>query len=169
DVDRAMRWGFGWELGPFEMWDAIGIDAVIEACAIADPPPMIRDLRASARTEFRDGALPPPAADLLILTAAKHASRIVKTNAAASLIDLGDGVLCVEFHSKMNTIGGDTLQMLRMGVREASQHFAAVVVGNDSANFSAGANLMLVLLEAQEENWDEIDVMVRAFQQSTLA
>src|SRR5687768_6939688 len=69
----------------------------------------------------------------------------------------------------MNAIGGDTVQMLQIGVREASQNFAALVVGNDAPNFSAGANLMLVLLEAQEENWDEIDLMVRAFQQSVMA
>jgi 3-hydroxyacyl-CoA dehydrogenase len=84
-------------------------------------------------------------------------------------VDLGDGVLCVEFHSKMNTIGADTIQMLQAGVREASKNFAALVVGNEAPNFSAGANLMLVLLEAQEQNWDEIDLMVRTFQQSTMA
>jgi 3-hydroxyacyl-CoA dehydrogenase len=77
---------------------------------------------------------------------------------------MGDGVLQVEFHSKMNAIGGDTMQMLHAGVKEASQNFAALVVGNDAPNFSAGANLMLLLLEAQEGNWDEIDLMVRAFQ-----
>jgi 3-hydroxyacyl-CoA dehydrogenase len=93
----------------------------------------------------------------------------VKKNAGASLVDLGDGVLCVEFHSKMNAIGRDTIQMLQAGVREASKNFAALVVGNDAPNFSAGANLMLVLLEAQEEDWEEIDLMVRAFQQTTMA
>src|SRR4029434_980142 len=78
-------------------------------------------------------------------------------------------VLCVEFHSKMNAIGGDTIQMLQLGVREAARNFAALVVGNDAPNFSAGANLMLVLLEAQEENWDEIDLMVRQLQKTTIA
>jgi 3-hydroxyacyl-CoA dehydrogenase len=94
---------------------------------------------------------------------------VVRKNAGASLVDLGDGVLCVEFHSKMNSIGADTVQMLQAGVRDASKNFAALVVGNEAPHFSAGANLMLVLLEAQEENWDEIDMMVRAFQQATLA
>src|SRR5262249_43556532 len=107
--------------------------------------------------------------DLQILRSAKDRSRVVKKNAGASLVDLGDGVLSVEFHSKMNAIGGDTGQMVPKGVREAAQHFAALVVGSAAPTFSAGANLMLVLLEAQEENWDEIDVMVRAFQQSTMA
>ena len=91
------------------------------------------------------------------------------SNAGASLVDLGDGVLCVEFHSKMNAIGGDTIAMLNQGLREAERHFRAMVVGGEAANFSAGANLLLVLLEAQEGNWDELDLMVRAFQQCTLA
>ena len=82
-------------------------------------------------------------------------------------MDLGDGVLCVEFHSKMNAIGGDTLEMLRAGVTEAERNHAALVVGNDAPNFSAGANLMLLLLEAQEGNWDEIDLMIRSFQRAT--
>ncbi len=93
----------------------------------------------------------------------------MKKNAGASLIDLGDGVLGVEFHSKMNAIGGDTIQMLQAGVKEATSNFRALVVGNDAPNFSAGANLMLLLLEAQEGNWDEIDLMVRAFQGATMA
>jgi 3-hydroxyacyl-CoA dehydrogenase len=85
------------------------------------------------------------------------------------LFDMGDGVLQVEFHSKMNAIGGDTIQMLQAGVKEASQNFAALVVANDAPNFSAGANLMLLLLEAQEGNWDEVDLMVRGFQGATMA
>jgi len=94
---------------------------------------------------------------------------VVKKNAGASLVDLGDGVLCVEFHSKMNAIGGDTIEMINAGVQEAAKNFTALVVGNDAPNFSAGANLMLLLLEAQEGNWDEIDLMIRAFQKGTMA
>src|SRR5215210_2903506 len=89
---------------------------------------------------------------------------VVRRNAGASLVDLGDGVLAVEFHSKMNAIGGDTIQMLHAGVKEAAANFAALIVGNDAPNFSAGANLMLLLLEAQEGNWDEVDLMIRGFQ-----
>ena len=90
-------------------------------------------------------------------------------NDSAALHDLGDGVLCVEFHSKMNAIGADAVEMLQAGVQEASRNFSALVVGNDAHNFSAGANLMLLLLEAQEQNWEEIDLMVRAFQGATAA
>ena len=142
DVDRAMRWGFGWELGPFETI------AALEGKRCRVPP---------ARPEFQ------------ILRQAREQNRIVKKNPGASLVDLGDGVLCVEFHSKMNAIGGDTIQMLNAGVKEATANFRALVVGNEAAHFSAGANLMLVLLEAQEGNWDEIDLMVRAFQGATMA
>jgi 3-hydroxyacyl-CoA dehydrogenase len=91
----------------------------------------------------------------------------VAANPGASLIDIGDDVLAVSLHSKMNAIGGDALEMLQHGVREASRNFAALVVGTEARNFSVGANLMLLLLEAQEGNWDEIDSMVRAFQRAT--
>jgi 3-hydroxyacyl-CoA dehydrogenase len=176
DVDRVMRWGFGWELGPFETADAIGIDRVIESTREADAgllregvPAIWRPALDSGRTRLREGDLPPSAPDLLILSSARTRSRVVKKNPGASLVDLGDGVLAVEFHSKMNAIGGDTIQMLEAGVREAERNFLALVVGNEGTHFSAGANLMLVLLEAQEENWEELDLMVRAFQQATMA
>ena len=95
-------------------------------------------------------AVPPAGPGLQILRSARDRSAVVRANAGASLVDLGDGVLCVEFHSKMNTLGGDAVAMLQAGVHEAARHHAALVVGNDAPNFSAGANLMLVLLEAQE-------------------
>ena len=169
DVDRAMRWGFGWEIGPFEIWDAIGVTEVLGATGASEAPPLVRDLLASGRTRFRDGPLPPAAPDLQILRASKERGAVVRRNAGASLVDLGDDVLAVEFHSKLNTIGADTVQMLQAGIKEAASNFSALVVGNDAPDFSAGANLMLVLLEAQEGNWDEIDLMVRTFQQTTQA
>jgi 3-hydroxyacyl-CoA dehydrogenase len=137
DVDRVMRWGFGWDLGPFELIEVIGLDT-------------------------------PPAAPTVV-RAPSNGTRVVKRNAGASLIDMGDGVLRVDFHSKMNAIGADTIQMLQAGVQEAAKNFAALVVGNEAPNFTAGANLMLVLLEAQEENWDDLDLIVRTFQQATMA
>ena len=176
DVDRAMRWGFGWDLGPFEIIDAVGISAVIDATRVAAPellvdgvPPLLQTALDAGRTTVRGHEVPPAGPGLQILRSAKERSAPLRRNAGASLIDLGDGVLCVEFHSKMNAIGGDTIQMLHVGVQEASKNHAALVVGNDGTHFSAGANLMLVLLEAQEENWDEINLMIRAFQQATMA
>ena len=177
DVDRAMRWGFGWDQGPFELWEAIGIETVLDACgsddlstaarAWAGLPSRSGGSEAGPR-RFRTTGVPPAAPDLQLLGTAKQRDQVVKRNAGASLVDLDDGVLAVEFHSKLNTIGGDTVGMLRTGVTEASQRFDGLVVGNDAVNFCAGANLMLVLLEAQEGNWDEIDLMVRGFQQAIL-
>ncbi|MDP2390611.1 MAG: 3-hydroxyacyl-CoA dehydrogenase NAD-binding domain-containing protein, partial [Acidobacteriota bacterium] len=176
DVDRVMRWGFGWDLGPFELFDIIGVREVLAAAeatgghAMAGGvPPLIASMLDGGLTRFREGAVKPAAPDLQILRTAKEQGRVIKKNAGASLVDLGDGVIAVEFHSKMNAIGADTVQMLHAGVKEAAKSGQALVVGNDAPNFSAGANLMLVLLEAQEGNWDEIDMMIRAFQQATMA
>jgi len=163
DVDRVMRWGFGWDLGPFEMADAIGVDRVIEVARQVSPTLLERGI-----PELWKQRTKAPGSELQILKNAKDQSRIVTKNAGASLVDIGDGVLAIEFHSKMNAIGSDTLQMLQAGVREAERNFAALVVGNDAPHFSAGANLMLLLLEAQEENWDDIDLIIRQFQQSTM-
>ena len=188
DVDRVMRWGFGWEIGPFETWDAIGVPEVVAAVpgTTAEPapvtagtvavpdlktaalPPLVRQVLDRGRKAFRDAPLPPAGPSLEILRTARERNQIVKRNAGASLVDLGDGVLLVEFHSKMNAIGADIVEMIDAGLREAAKSFQALVVGNDASNFSAGANLMLLLLEAQEENWDEVDLMVRAFQGATM-
>ncbi len=176
DIDRVMRWGFGWELGPFELFDAIGVAEVLAAAERAGghatrkgTPPLIKQVVESGRNRFREGLVPPAAPDLQLLRSSKDRRAVIKKNAGASLLDLGDGVLIVEFHSKMNAIGGDTIQMLHAGIKEAAKRGQALVIGNDAPNFSAGANLMLVLLEAQEGNWDELDMMVRAFQQATMA
>ena len=176
DVDRVLRWGFGWDLGPFELIDAIGIREVLDAAREASPellvdgiPSLLDETLRSGRVVMRGGEVPPAAADLQILRTARERTGVVKRNAGASLVDLGDGVLCVEFHSKMNVVGDDTIQMLQAGLLEASRNFQALVIGNDAANFSAGANLMLLLLEAQDENWEDIELMIRAFQQTMLA
>jgi 3-hydroxyacyl-CoA dehydrogenase len=145
DVDRAMRWGYGWPLGPFELSDAVLI----------------------GEKRFRSSPLQPARPQFEMLRSARERQRVVVSNAGASLIDLDDGVLAVSLHSKMNAIGGDALDMLQRGVREATLNFAALVVGTEGQNFSAGANLMLLLLEAQEGNWDDIDAMIRTFQRAT--
>jgi 3-hydroxyacyl-CoA dehydrogenase len=169
DVDRAMRWGFGWDLGPFEVVDAIGIAAVASSAPEGRVPALLREPLEAGRVTLRDGGLPPAGPGLEILRVASERSAVVRANAGASLIDVGDGVLVVEFHSKMNTIGADAIEMLHAGVHEAERHHRALVVGNEAQHFSAGANLMLVLLAAQEGEWDEIDLMVRAFQGATAA
>jgi 3-hydroxyacyl-CoA dehydrogenase len=186
EVDRAMRWGFGWELGPFEVWDAIGVEKSVarmkeEGMSV---PANVEQMLASGATSFykkEDGQqsyfdfasgkyVPlsdPPG--VLILKSIKDRTGVIKKNAGASLIDIGDGVACLEFHSKMNAIGGDTLQMLKSALAEVEKNFVGLVVGNQGVNFCVGANIMLMLMEAQEENWEELDMMGRVFQSATMS
>ena len=186
DVDRAMRWGFGWELGPFEVMDAIGVKQFAEQVrkeGRAVPAP-IESLLASGRNAFYESAkgattvfdlasasakvveLP---AGVLLLKSLKDAGREVERNSGASLIDLGDGVMCCEFHAKMNAIGADLISMLHKGLKRLTTDFDAMVIANEAVNFSVGANLMLVLVAAQEQEWDEIHLAVKQFQNVNLA
>jgi 3-hydroxyacyl-CoA dehydrogenase len=169
DVDRAMRWGFGWELGPFELWDAIGVREVVAALGADRIPPLVAEVLAGGRNRFRERGVPPAGPGLELLRSARERGGVVRSNAGASLVDLNDGVLCVELHSKMNAIGEEAIQMLQAGIKESVANYAALVVGTEAVNFSVGANLMLLLLEAQEGNWEEIDLMIRAFQAATSA
>ncbi|HEX7956411.1 MAG TPA: 3-hydroxyacyl-CoA dehydrogenase family protein, partial [Pyrinomonadaceae bacterium] len=186
EVDRAMKWGFGWELGVFEAWDAVGVEKVVAKLKEEGrpvPANVQKMLDAGAASfykaeagqdffyDFESGEYRPVSETpgVVVLKSLKERAGVVKKNAAASLLDLGDGVACLEFHSKMNSIGGDTLQMLKTALAEVEKNFVGLVVGNQGQNFSVGANLMLVLLGAQEEEWDEIDMGVRAFQQATMS
>jgi len=116
-----------------------------------------------------DYRLVPERPGVLVLAALKAGQKEIKRNAGASLIDLGDGVLCLEFHSKMNTLGADTVQMVRAGLKALEDGFDAMVIGNQGQVFSAGANLMLLLVAAQEGEWDDIDEEVRRFQNADIA
>jgi 3-hydroxyacyl-CoA dehydrogenase len=186
EVDRAMKWGFGWELGVFEGWDAVGVEQVVarwkeEGTAV--PANVQKMLDAGATSfykreggresyfDFESGGYKPvdEQPGVTVLKSLKERTGVIRKNAGASLLDLGDGVACLEFHSKMNSIGGDTLQMLKTALAEVEKNFVGLVVGNQGANFSVGANIMLVLMGAQEEEWDEIDLGIRAFQQATMS
>ncbi len=187
EVDRAMRWGFGWELGPFEVWDAIGVQksvARMEEEGLTVPDNVERMLAAGATSfykrengerfyfDFAGGGKYVPLADpvgVINLKSVTDRTGVIKRNAGASLIDIGDGVACLEFHSKMNAIGGDNLQMLKFALAEVEKNFVGLVVGNQGVNFSVGANLMLMLMEAQDENWEDLEMMARAFQSSTMS
>lgn len=186
EVDRAMRWGFNWELGPFEVWDAIGVEksvAKLKEEGRAVPANVQAMLEAGFKSFYKqkDGQRfyydfaseeYRPLADLpgiIILKSLKDRSGVIKKNSGASMIDLGDGVACVEFHSKMNSIGGDTLEMLRFAITETEKNFVGLVVGNQGVNFTVGANLMLMLMEAQDENWEELELIGRYFQSSVMS
>ncbi|HET9086787.1 MAG TPA: 3-hydroxyacyl-CoA dehydrogenase NAD-binding domain-containing protein [Acidobacteriaceae bacterium] len=187
DIDRAMKAGFNWELGPFEMWDAAGLSRIAEYMRSRgqNVPLAVEKLMAAGGTSwYRQGGREffdpvsgtylsvPRSSSLGSLASIKQSTGVVEKSAGASLIDLGDGVACIEFHSKMNTIGEDIvkfmLRVLRSG-SEAVRNFEAFVVTNDALNFSVGANLMHVLLAIQDEEWDELDASVRGFQGMTHA
>ncbi len=186
DLDRAARWGFAWELGPFEVWDAIGVERMAKALERdgQELPPLVRKVLDSPKKSFYESEkgttryfdlasqslkpVPEPPG-IIILKSLKERSGVVQKNAGASLIDLGDGVLCCEFHSKMNSIGGDLVAMIHAGIARLSSDFDAMVIGNQATNFSVGANLMLVLISAQEGEWDDIHMAVRQFQRVNMA
>ena len=186
DVDRAMRWGFAWELGPFEVWGAIGVEKMASALEREGKqvPPVVKNVLASPKKvfyEYEKGSthyfdlaanslqLLPESTGIIILKSLKDRSGVVQSNSGASLIDLGDGVVCCEFHSKMNSIGGDLVAMIHAGVGRLGSEFEAMVIGNQAPNFSVGANLMLVLVTAQEGEWDDIHMAVRQFQRCNMA
>ncbi|MGB9145477.1 MAG: 3-hydroxyacyl-CoA dehydrogenase NAD-binding domain-containing protein [Acidobacteriaceae bacterium] len=187
DVDRAMRAGFNWELGPFEMWDAAGVADTSEKLRASGrtlPGTVEKLLKTSEKSWYRNGGaevfdprtgsyvpVEPPSA-VITLARAKRSHGVVSENPGASLIDVGDGVACIEFHTKMNALGGDIVSFVRQTLNPASdavRNFRAFVITNDAANFSAGANLVQLLLAAQDEEWDEIDTYIAAFQQMTQA
>ena len=185
EIDNAIKWGFGWEIGVFEAWDAIGVRGSIERMEKEGQPApanLKAMLEAGAETFYKSengersffdlvggGYKPvPERPGVLVLKSVKDRTGVIKTNPGASLIDIGDGVACLEFHSKMNSIGGDTVQMINFALDEVERNFQGLVVGNQGGNFSAGANIMLLLMAAQEEEWDDINMMVRALQNAVM-
>jgi 3-hydroxyacyl-CoA dehydrogenase len=191
EIDRAMRLGFNWELGPFELWDAAGVEASVERMKKEGRPVAanVEKLLASGKkswyaddstassgraywdlhTENYAPVVVP--AGVWSVDVAKKSNGVVKKNAGASLVDLGDGVACIEFHSKMNSLGGDIVGLISQTLKPGGlgEAFDAFVITNDAANFSVGANLMLLLMSAQEEEWDEVDLAIRQFQGMTQA
>jgi 3-hydroxyacyl-CoA dehydrogenase len=181
NVDNAMRWGFNWELGPFEMLDAIGVQNFVaraEKDGVAVPEQLKSvesfykfesgmkfyfDLQSGAYQKCRqqEGEI-----SLQIL---KNAGNVVEKNANCSVVDLGDGVFGFEFHSKMNAITGDILAMTHKAVKRAEEEGVGLVLGNQGANFSVGANLMMMAVALAEGAFEDIDMAVRAFQKATMA
>jgi 3-hydroxyacyl-CoA dehydrogenase len=186
NVDRAMRWGFAWEHGPFETWDLLGVSDIAKRLQEEgrEVPPLVRAVMDAGETFYRehdDGSREffdlqtrayrpePDRAGVMVLSRLKKSNRVIASNPGASLVDLGDGIACLEFHSKLNTIGEDTVRMVYRALDESRKYLDGLVIGNQGQEFSAGANLMLLLLEAQEGNWDELGLVVRQFQKANLA
>ena len=191
EIDHAMRLGFNWELGPFELWDAAGVEATVERMKKEDRPIAanveqllaagkktwyLDDPKAASGREYFDlgavaykaVAVPP---GVWSVDVPKKSNGVVKKNSGASVVDLGDGIACIEFHSKMNTIGADIVQIISQTLKSggAGDAFDAFVITNDATNFSVGANLMLLLMSIQEEEWDDVDLAIRSFQGMTQA
>jgi 3-hydroxyacyl-CoA dehydrogenase len=185
EIDNALKWGFGWEIGVFEAWDAIGVRESVDRMkkeGQAVPANVEKMLDSGAETFYKSDngqkfyydivaggyKAMPEAPGVIVLKSVKDRTGVIKTNPGASLIDIGDGVACLEFHSKMNSIGGDTVMMMNFALDEVEKNFKGLVVGNQGGNFSAGANLMMLLLAAQEEEWDDINMMVAGLQRSIM-
>ncbi|MBA4602182.1 enoyl-CoA hydratase/isomerase family protein [Thermoactinomyces sp. AMNI-1] len=181
-VDRAMKWGFNWDLGPFEMWDAIGLEKSVrrmleEGEAVPD---WVQDLLASGKNSFyqkQDGkthvfSIGGKYGEVnghekeISLARLKEQGKKIAGNRGASLIDLGDDIVCLEFHSPKQAIGPDIIMMMNKAIKELSANYRGMVISAEAPNFCVGANLMLMLMEAQDGNWPEIDLLVRQFQQT---
>jgi 3-hydroxyacyl-CoA dehydrogenase len=191
EIDGAMRLGFSWELGPFELWDAAGVEATVARMKKESKPVAenVEKLLASGQKswysddpktssgrayfDLATGGWKPiqVPAGVWSVTVAKKSNGVVKKNSGASLIDLGDGVACIEFHSKMNSLGADIVGLILQTLKPGGpgDNFDAFVITNDAANFSVGANLMLLLMSVQEEEWDDVDLGIRQFQTMTQA
>ncbi len=191
EIDRAMHLGFNWELGPFQLWDAAGVEPTVARMKKEGRPVAanVEKLLASGKkTWYEDDAKAPSGkrywelrtenwepvkvpAGVWSVAVAKKSNGVVKKNSGASLVDLGDGVACIEFHSKMNALGADIISLILQTLKPGGpgDAFEAFVIANDAQNFSVGANLMLLLMSVQEEEWDDVDLAIRQFQGMTQA
>ncbi len=191
EIDRAMRLGFNWELGPFELWDAAGVEATVTRMKKEGTPVAANvekllsagqkswyadDAKSSSGRKYwglKNGSYVPVEvpSGVWSVAVAKKSNGVVKKNSGASLVDLGDGVGCIEFHSKMNSLGADIISLILQTLKPGGpgDNFDAFVITNDATNFSVGANLMLLLMSVQEDEWDDVDLAIRQFQSMTQA
>ncbi len=183
-IDDAMKAGFGWEHGPFQIWDAVGVEKGIKMMQAEgyEPAAWVKDMIASGSTSFytvKNGAtyfydIPKkeqvkiPGQDAFIILDNIRKSSEVFKNSGVVVEDLGDGILNVEFQSKMNTIGGDVLAGLNKAIDIAEKDFQGLVVGNQAANFSVGANIGMIFMMAVEQEYDELNMAIKYFQDSMM-
>ncbi|WP_343623798.1 3-hydroxyacyl-CoA dehydrogenase/enoyl-CoA hydratase family protein [Flavobacterium lindanitolerans] len=183
-IDDAMKAGFGWENGPFEIWDAIGVEKGIELMKAEghEPAAWVTEMLASGNKSFytiKDGATyfydrasksqkKVPGQDAFILLNNIRESKKVWSNSGAVIHDLGDGILNLEFQSKMNTIGGDVLQGINKAIDLAEKEYNGLVIGNQGANFSVGANIGMIFMMAVEQEYDELNMAIKLFQDTMM-
>ncbi|WP_075527076.1 3-hydroxyacyl-CoA dehydrogenase/enoyl-CoA hydratase family protein [Sporosarcina ureilytica] len=182
-IDNAMKWGFGWQQGPFETWDAIGVKTSVEKMKAEgfEIPSFVQSLLEKGYETFykeEDGEQfffngetyesVPVNEKVIDLKQYKKKHGVIKKNSGASLIDLGDGVALLEFHSQSNAIGLDIIQMINFAIEEVEKNYKGLVIGNQGKNFCVGANLGLILMEAQDDNIFELDYVIRSFQQAMM-
>jgi 3-hydroxyacyl-CoA dehydrogenase len=183
-IDSAMSAGFGWAMGPFETWDAAGLEKTVKKMEEAGrkPAQWVYDLLAAGHKSFykvQNGQrtyydIPSksykaiPGTESFIILDNLRENKVVWENSGATLFDLGDGILNLEFHSKMNTLGGEVVEGINKAISIAEKDFQGLVIANQGDNFSAGANLALLFMYAIEQEWDEIDFMVRSFQNTMM-
>ena len=183
-IDDGMKAGFGWELGPFETWDALGVEKTIKKMEEADLPPAqwVKDMVENGADTFYKivngkkkyydivtGSYEDiPGRNEFIILENTRANNVVWQNSGTSLHDIGDGIVNLEFHTKMNSIGSEVLEGINKSIEIAEKDYKGLVIANDGQHFSAGANLAMMFMLATEQEYDEIDFAVRAFQQATM-
>lgn len=179
-IDAAMETGFGWEMGPFDTWDALGVAEMVKRMESAQMKPsawVYEMLDAGCNSFYKTengkrwyydlttkGYKIIPGQENYISIYPIRDTQTVWSNSGCSVLDIGDGILCCEFRTKMNTIGGEVVQGVNKAIELAEKDFRGLVIGNDGPNFSAGANLAMVFMMAIEQEWDEIDMAIRMFQ-----
>lgn len=182
-IDQAMKWGFGWQLGPFEIWDAIGVEKSVSKMEEegVTVPVWVKEMLENGHTTFykegENGTLFYVNGDykevavnekVINLKQVKKHKGVIKKNSGASLIDLGDGVALLEFHSPNNAIGFDIIQMINYAIDEVEKNYKGLVIGNQGKNFCVGANLAMILMEVQDDNIFDVDMIIRQFQQAMM-
>ncbi|MBA3823792.1 MAG: 3-hydroxyacyl-CoA dehydrogenase/enoyl-CoA hydratase family protein, partial [Ktedonobacterales bacterium] len=185
NVDNAMKWGFNSEVGPFETWDALGVEATARRMQSEGRtvPPLVQMVLGNGQGKFYAEAparsyfdfrtsnyVARPATDNLITAKALHAgNKVVKENKSASLLDMGDGIMLLEFHTKLNALDDDIFKLLRESVEEAKTWGRALVIGNDSDTFSAGANLVQAVMASKMRQWKLLEGKIKGFQDANMA
>ncbi|WP_442796179.1 3-hydroxyacyl-CoA dehydrogenase NAD-binding domain-containing protein [Pelobium manganitolerans] len=183
-IDDAMRAGFGWELGPFEVWDALGVKEGVEMMKAngKQPAAWVSEMLDAGHQSFYQiengnkryydiaskSYKAIPGQDAFIILDNIRASKTVWKNAGTTITDLGDGILNLEFHTKMNTIGGEVLSGINKAIDLAEKDYRGLVIGNDGANFSAGANVGMIFMMAVEQEWDEVNMAIKLFQNTSM-